>query len=66
MRFVRRGHIVVNLDLADALERGELEAEGNVHNGQQASKWWARMDEPVPPAPEPDPSQTIGDKALKP
>jgi hypothetical protein len=56
MRFVRRGHIVVNLDLVDALEQGELEAEGIVHKGQHASNWWGRMDELVPPAAEPDPS----------
>jgi hypothetical protein len=56
MRFVRRGHVVVNLDLVDALERGEVEAEGIVIKDQYASKWWARMDELVPPAPEPEPS----------
>ena len=55
MNLVRRGDTVVNLDLIDAYQRGELETHTVVLTGQEAAAWRALMDALVPPAVEPEP-----------
>jgi hypothetical protein len=55
MDLVRRGDTVVNLDLIDAYERGELETHTVVLRGQEAAEWRALMDALVPPVDEPEP-----------
>src|SRR3954449_5937904 len=55
MDLVRRGDTVVNLDLSEAYERGELETHTIVLTGQEAAEWWVLMDALVPPVVEPEP-----------